>query len=173
LNKKLLWGDKMKKGIVIILLMGLFLNMFASINLVRYDQEGNPIEKEQISDSKGNEIEVSVVYLQDKGVFYGQMDVIKEDKTVDKYVSYSENYDFYTGKMKYIKYENSLLYKLRKLNIIKISPYLAKNKKVKLTTAMLYFPFLLKDTERDINKLEVENLINILEKEKWYLVKNH
>jgi hypothetical protein len=64
------------------LIIGIVLNSFASITLTRYDAAGTPIETQQISDSKGNQIEVRVSYLEEKGVFFGEMYVAKEDNTV-------------------------------------------------------------------------------------------
>jgi hypothetical protein len=107
----------MKKGILIILILGLFLTSFASITLTRYNSEGNPIEIKQISDSKGNQIEVRVKYLEDKGVFYGEMSVIEKDNSVDEYASYSQNFNFYTTKSNYMKYEKPALYNTIKWSI--------------------------------------------------------
>ena len=100
----------MKKGVLIILIIGIVLNSFASITLTRYDAAGTPIETQQISDSKGNQIEVRVSYLEEKGVFFGEMYVLNEDNTVDEYISYSHNFNFYTNKSSYMKYEKPALY---------------------------------------------------------------
>jgi hypothetical protein len=108
----------MKKGVLIILIIGIVLNSFASITLTRYDAAGTPVETQQISDSKGNQIEVRVSYLEEKGVFFGEMYVAKEDNTVDAYVSYSKNYDFYTSQINYMKYEKPALYNTIKWGII-------------------------------------------------------
>ncbi|PNR88512.1 hypothetical protein X925_06240 [Petrotoga sp. 9T1HF07.CasAA.8.2] len=108
----------MKKGVLIILIIGIVLNSFASITLTRYDEAETPIETQQISDSKGNQIEVRVSYLEEKGIFFGEMYVAKEDNTVDAYVSYSKNYDFYTSKINYMKYEKPALYNTIKWGII-------------------------------------------------------
>ena len=107
----------MKKGVLIILIIGIVLNSFASITLTRYDEAETPIETQQISDSKGNQIEVRVSYLEEKDIFFGEMYVAKEDNTVDEYFSYSKNYDFYTNKTNYMKYEKPALYNTIKWGI--------------------------------------------------------
>lgn len=88
----------------------IFLNSFASVILRKKDKFGNPIETQIISDSSGNAIEVNVMFLEKEGYFFGEMLVFKEDKTTEKFVSYTDNYNFYTRKINYAKYERPILY---------------------------------------------------------------
>ncbi|TGG86965.1 hypothetical protein [Geotoga petraea] len=111
----------MKKGVIIILVLSMFLNVFSSVKIFRYDENGNLQSNLKISDRKGNEVYVNILSLEKKEAYFGEMFVKKDDDSVDRYISYSYDYDFYTGKWSYYKYEKPILYNTFKYGSIAIA----------------------------------------------------
>ena len=113
-------GKRMKKSITLIIVLSLFLNLFASVTLIRQDEYGNVLETKMISDSSGNSIQVNTMYMESNGYFVGKMEVIGKDGSIENFISYTDNYEFYTKKMNYFKYEKPLLYKSLKYTTIAV-----------------------------------------------------
>lgn len=111
----------MKKAVIIVLILSMFLNVFSSVKIFRYDENGNLQSNLKISDRKGNEIYVSILSLEEKDAYFGEMFVKKDDGSIDRYISYSYDYDFYTGKRSYYKYEKPFLYNTLKYGSIAIA----------------------------------------------------